>query len=252
MIGIITTPSIKSKLHCETSYVYMSYIHWVEMAGETAVIIPYNTKPNKLIELLQHINGVIWVGGSIENKKMHTKKQEEDLLNTLFATYQYAISENNKGNYYPIWATCLGMYIIVMFVKELGTIMETIHPYNKHGLSTCTFTHIPSRIKTWFSAHTRLQMKKQACLLHNHTYGINSVPEDKVRVVSVQDDHINILEFVYYPFYGVHFHPEQPQTEFAINISNQFISFFVNECRKNKNKWKWKISDFEKKSIKLI
>jgi gamma-glutamyl hydrolase len=249
MIGIITAPNIKSD-NCGESYLYTCYIHWVEMSGETAVIIPYNISEEKLVEMLNRVNGVIWVGGNIENRKKHTKKQNNDLINTLFTTYQYAVAENDKGNYYPLWATCLGFYILIMFVKEESeTINGSVVPYEKSGVFPCTFTKTPSKLKKWMTPlHSRM---KNPCVTHNHNYGIDSVPEDKVKIVSMQDNFVNIVEFVNYPFYGVHFHPERPQSELSIKVSESFITFFKHECSKNKNKWKWETSDFTKRKIIL-
>jgi gamma-glutamyl hydrolase len=250
MIGIITAPNIKSDIECGESYLYTSYIHWVEMSGETAVIIPYNISEDKLLEVLKRVNGVIWVGGGIENKKYHTEKQNNDLINTLFITYQYVVSENDKGNYYPLWATCLGFYILLMFAKEESeTISGSVVPYEKSGVFSCTFTTTTSKLKKWM-APLQSRMKKP-CVTQNHKYGVESVPEDKVKIVSIQDNFVNIVEFVHYPFYGVHFHPEQPKTDFSIKVSQRLIMFFKNECSKNKNKWKWDVSDFEKTKIVL-
>jgi gamma-glutamyl hydrolase len=252
MIGIIDAPNIKRELSCGKSYLFMAYIHWIEMSGETVVIIPYNIKEQKLLEILARVNGVVWVGGEIENKKTHTTQQYNDLVNTLFTTYQYAISENNKGNYYPIWSTCLGMDMLIMFVKEEeSNIVKSMKPYSKNGVYSCVFTKESSRLKKWFSAYLQHEMKKQPCVYHNHNYGNDTIPEDKVRVVSMQDGYINILEFIDYPFYGVQFHPEQPHNDFSIKVSEQFSLFFKQECSKNKNKWKWKLSDFKNSKITL-
>jgi gamma-glutamyl hydrolase len=251
MIGIITAPNIKSEVHCGESYLHMSYIHWVEMSGETAVIIPYDISEEKLVEMLKRVNGVIWVGGGIENRKQHTEKQNDDLMNTLFTTYQYVVAENDKGNYYPLWGTCLGFYILLMFVKEESqTIRGSIVPYEKSGVFPCTFTQTPSKLKKWM-APLQSRMRSQSCITQNHKYGIDNVPEDKVRIVSMQDNFVNMVEFIHYPFYGVHFHPERPQNELAIKVSQQLGTFFKNECSKNKNKWKWEISDFTKRKIVL-
>ena len=251
MIGIITAPNIKSEVHCGESYLHMSYIHWVEMSGETAVIIPYDISEEKLVEMLNRVNGVIWVGGGIENRKQHTEKQNDDLMNTLFTTYQYVVAENDKGNYYPLWGTCLGFYILLMFVKEESqTIRGSIVPYEKSGVFPCTFTKTPSKLKKWM-APLQSRMKLLPCVTQNHHYGVESVPEDKVRIVSMQDNFVNMVEFIHYPFYGVHFHPERPQNELGIKVSQQLGTFFKNECSKNKNKWKWEISDFTKRKIVL-
>jgi gamma-glutamyl hydrolase len=248
MIGIITAPNIKSD-NCGESYLYMSYIHWVEMSGETAVLIPYNISEEKLVEMLNRVNGVIWVGGDIQNRKTHSKKQYDDLINTLFTTYQYIVSENDKGNYYPLWATCLGFYILIMFVKEKSeTIRSSIVPYEKHGVFPCTFTKSPSKLNKWM-APLQSKMKSMPCLTHYHKYGIDNVPEDKVKIVSMQDNFVNMVEFIKYPFYGSHFHPERPTTELGLKVSERFITFFKQECSKNKNKWKWETTDFTKRKL---
>lgn len=74
------------------------------------------------------------------------------------------------------------------------------------------------------------------------------------RILSTNRD-VNGLEFVssveskYYPFYGVQFHPEKnpfefkvqlgiPHTSEAVKISQYFGNFFVDECRKNKHRFK--------------
>jgi CTP synthase (UTP-ammonia lyase) len=93
------------------------------------------------------------------------------------------------------------------------------------------------------------KMKKQPSIFYNNKYG-NIIVPNTVHIVSKHENYINMIEFKDYPFYGVQFHPEQPHTEFSIEVSQQFSLFFKNECDKNKNKWKWTLSDF-KKIIKL-
>lgn len=250
MIGIITAPVFKQYKTCGESYLYTAYINWVEMSGEQAVIIPYDIPEKKLSVILSRINGVVWVGGAIGNKKKHTKKQYDLLMNTIFFCYQYAVKENDKGNYYPIWSTCLGFDILIMFVNEQhNTLYESLSSFSLHGEYPCEFTNTSSRLKKWFSPSMREQMK-QPCVFHNHIYG-NKNLSDKVTVVSFHDKFINMIEFKDYPFYGVQFHPEQPQSELAIKISYQFSLFFKQECDKNKNIWKWEVSDFKKKKILL-
>ena len=250
MIGIITAPIVTNKMGCAQSYLYTAYIHWVEMAGEHAVIIPYNICEKELAAILKRVNGLIWVGGGIHNKKTHTQQQEDDLLNTLFYCYTYAIKETDKGNYYPIWGTCLGFDILIMFSKkESENIESSLKSYPLEGNYPFIFSDTPSKIKKWFPAELQHDMKKHKCVHHQHDYGNDTVPHDKIKIVSMQNGFINCIEFVDYPFYGVQFHPEKPETELGIKVSQTFINFFVNECKKNKNVWNWKVSDFNKQKI---
>jgi len=252
MIGIITAPNEKHHLECGQSYLKIAYIHWIEMSDEKAIIIPYDISQKELSDILQRTHGIVWVGGGIENTTPHTSKQNNKLLDTLFYCYQYAIHENNNGNYYPIWGTCLGFDILLMFANQKPSLKESLISFPLHGVYPTTFTTNKTRLKKWFSANMLQKMKKQPCVFHNHKYGNVTVPPT-VDIVSKHDDFINMIEFKDYPFYGVQFHPEQPHTEFSIEVSRQFSLFFKNECAKNKNKWKWNLADFKKgKQIKII
>ena len=76
---------------------------------------------------------------------------------------------------------------------------------------------------------------------------------DKFRVLSLNHDwngveFISSLESVDYPFYGVQFHPEKnvyewnretriPHSKEAVLINQYFADFFINEARKNTNRF---------------
>jgi gamma-glutamyl hydrolase len=249
MIGIISCPpSIEQS--CKNSYVYTSYIDWVHMSGEQCIIIPYTLSESDLLIVLNRIQGVIFTGGAIENKNIHSTKQYNKLINTLFFTYQHAIRENNKGNYYPIWGTCLGHEILLMFATHADTIQESITLHDKHEVLPLQFEQ-ESNLSKWFTPSMRAKMKKTPCVTHSHHYGVNINPIFNVRIVSTSNNFINSIEFTKYPFYGVQFHPERPATQFAVSVSLQFSLFFKHECEKNKNKWMWEPSDFKKIKIRI-
>jgi gamma-glutamyl hydrolase len=249
MIGIVSCPPIINST-CKNSYVYTSYIDWISMSGEQSIIIPYTISESDLRILLNRIQGVVFTGGAIQNKKMHSSKQYNQLINTLFFIYKHAIQENNKGNYYPIFGTCLGHEILLMFATHKENLKESIHSHPKHG--TFPF-HVDtsSRLGKWFTPSMRAKMKKTPCVTHSHQYGNDITPIPHVRIVSILDTFIGSIEFEEYPFYGVQFHPERPSTNFAVDVSLQFSLFFTHECSKNKNKWVWEHSDFKKNKMVL-
>jgi gamma-glutamyl hydrolase len=244
MIGIITAPNFKQDIHCGKSYMYDVYIKWIEMSGENAILIPYTIEKNKLIQLLNRVNGVVWVGGYIEDRTIHTTAQYNKLIDTLFYTYQHVINENNKGNYYPLWGICLGFEILVMFVKKQEQLEKSVISNSKQGVYPCLFTKEKSRLKDWFSPYMISQMKHYNCVYHSHNNGVDTVPLEQVRIVCKTKSYIEAIEFIDYPIYGTLFHLEQPKTELGIKIAYQFSLFLKNECSKNKNIWKWKLSDF--------
>ena len=247
MIGIVSCPpSIKST--CNSSYIYTSYIDWISMSGEQSIIIPYTISESNLQILLNRLQGVIFTGGAIQNKQTHSSTQYTQLINTLFFIYKHAIHENNKGNYYPIFGTCLVNEILLMFARNKKNLQESLDSHDKHGTFPLQLnTH--SNLGKWFAPNMRAKMKNTPCVTHSHKYGndISTIPG--VKISSTLDNFIDSIEFTDYPFYGVQFHPERPSTPFAVSVSLQFSLFFKHECSKNKNKWEWKHSDFKKTKL---
>jgi gamma-glutamyl hydrolase len=249
MIGIVSCPpSIES--NCKSSYVYTSYIDWVSMSGEQSIIIPYTISESDLRSLLNRVQGVIFTGGAIQNKQLHSSKQYTQLINTLFFIYKYAIRENNKGNYYPIFGTCLGHEILLMFATNKENLTESIHSHDKHGTFPLHL-NTQSNLGKWFTSNMRTKMKKTPCVTHSHKYGNDIESISGVTIVSTLDNFIDSIEFTEYPFYGVQFHPERPSTLFSVSVSLQFSLFFKHECSKNKNKWEWAPSDFKKTKMRI-
>ena len=84
----------------------------------------------------------------------------------------------------------------------------------------------------------------------NEIWKINSFNVDPVTKKSF----LSSLEHKKYPFYGISFHPEKnafewvegkniPHTANAILATQYFSNFFVNQCRKNDNKFPDKIME---------
>lgn len=246
MIGIVSAPVTINKMDCANSYLYNPYIEWIKMSGEQCIIIPYDITKIELKKILNRVQGVVWVGGSID--KTHTPTQTSTLINTLNYIYKYAILENNNNNYYPIWAICLGLELMIMFAKEETNLKDSIQKYEQYNNTSFAFTD-SSRLKKWFSPSMQKQMKNKLCVSHHHTYAYTAEPIDHVHITSIEDGYINSIEFNEYPFYGVQFHPERPFNDFSLKVSREFSLFFKNECSKNKNKWEWIVADFKKTKI---
>lgn len=223
MIGIISAPvSKQEETDMVHSYVKDNYINWIKLSGEMPVIIPYDITKTNLKIVLQQLDGVLWVGGNIENMKKHTMKQHDTYLSTLHYVYKYA-----KKEHLPIWGTCLGMQILIMFAKGEKKITQT--SFKDDGPRTMSFTGY-SRMKQWLSNDLKRSMEKYPCVQHHHIHGYEPTPIEGVRIVSIHNDYINAIEFIDYPFYGVQFHPERPFSMLSLQVSKELSLFFQHEC----------------------
>jgi gamma-glutamyl hydrolase len=217
MIAIIEMPSTlknRRKPH--------NYIKWLESAGITSVCIPYNLPKEDLLICLDKVDGVLWTGGAIENKT-YTPHQKKVYTDTLYTSFEVAKKYNDQGRKYPIWGTCQGFEFLVLFHNGKHTSIHSLPKHYAEGTFPITFTG-NSFIRKWFGPLAE-EMKQKPCATHHHKYGVNIQPMSHLRILSTQEDYINIIQYKEYPFYGVQFHPERPFDAFSKKVSKHFALF---------------------------
>jgi gamma-glutamyl hydrolase len=223
MIGIIEMPSVLKKRRIPTNY-----MKWVKSVGIIPVSIPYNLPKEELLICLDQVQGIMWTGGAIENKK-YTKNQYDTYTETLHLCYDAAKEYNHKGRHFPIWGTCQGFEFLVLFSTKKPCLINELPKHEVNTNLSITFSHSNSKIKEWFSESLREEMMKKDCATHHHTYGFDVVDMPTITIVSVENDFINCIEYKEYPFYGVQFHPERPFDLFSKKVSRQFALFLKSE-----------------------
>ena len=138
----------------------------------------------------------------------------------------------------PIFGVCLGHQAIA---EAMGATVRGAEEL-MHGKTSQVF-HDDSLI------YKDVPEPFTATRYHSLAVVAETVPEDLI-VTSKTQSGVNMgLQHKTLPIYGVQFHQERPETDLGIQVSNTFIHFFINECKKNENVWKWKLSDFNKKKL---
>ena len=241
-IGIITAPIPKSHLNQAESYLDKAYVSWVEMSGANAVIIPYNT--DALDTYLSLVHGVLWVGGAIENSKTHPISQYKQFLETYRRVFEHAVRENDHGNYFPLWGTCLGFDFLAMMGENLTEgYIKHIQRVEKFRLGTLTFRG-KSRLRSGIPLGLQKKTAVTPCVQHIHEYGFDLKSEHtkqlktylNIVAVDYADNDVefmNMFEYKRYPFYGCQWHPEKPLNDLGVEISRAVSIFFKKECAKN-------------------
>jgi len=79
------------------------------MAGAQVIPIYYHYSKDQLVDLLGKINGVFLPGGEMPIDR------DNQWTSNIQVILDYAIEQNDKGNPYPIWATCLS-YEAIMYL----------------------------------------------------------------------------------------------------------------------------------------
>jgi gamma-glutamyl hydrolase len=226
MIGIIAFPEV----HTNKSVFPSNYVKWIESSGAIAVVLPYTISPKHLNQWLNKLSGLVWTGGAIESHQYSTL-QYDTYMNTLHLSFEIIKKYNDKGIYFPLWGTCLGFEILVLFGKNIhpDNIFKHIQTHPKSGKGCIQFTQ-SSRLSSWFDPEMRKKMETTPCALHHHTLGFDIIPMKHLTIVSTDSDFINMIEYKKYPFYGVQFHPDRPFNAFSRKVSYQFSCFLKNEC----------------------
>lgn len=266
-VGILTAPFISDSDSYITSYMAASYVKWIESSGALVVPLEFNLPKPVLHGFLQQLNGVVLIGGGIDNKKTHSNKQFLLFEETIQYILNYTKYQNKIGNYYPIWCTCMSFEMAAIFTieKDILKTQDDIGKYlineGFYGGDTLQWTNKPSKLKNLFTPKELEQMNKEECVFYAHSLSLkcdskmskkfskfaNIVATGKTKTRNIK--YVAIYELKNLPLYGVQFHPEKPpfeydndgyrvpKTDIAIKLSTKLSRFFISECKKNGNVW---------------
>lgn len=201
--------------------------------------------------------------------------------------YDLALERNINGDYYPVWGICLGMELLAQVAVQgkelrahclskkeslplefrpgkLQVLLKSPSKYISNVLgfnASKTFRHAPRRIIKLLETQNITYNYHRYCVTEKN-FTLFGLDRDW-RIVATNKDvygleFISVFESKRYPFYGIQFHPEKNQYEFksslkiphskqAVETSQYFANFFVEETRKNNHSFAdWKA---EKKAL---
>ncbi|XP_022901962.1 gamma-glutamyl hydrolase-like [Onthophagus taurus] len=247
--GIYYNQKLDPKYH---SYIAASYVKYLESAGARVVPV-FIEKPLSYYEkVIKYTNGILLPGGAV------TFSSTDGYTSAGQIIYDLAIELNNKGDYYPIWGTCLGMELLP-YVASKGKdflskcsakkIAQPLH-FTANFKSSKIFSRAPDEIVTILKLKNVTYNNHERCYTEE-SFKLNKM--DDFIVLSTNEDSngfkfISSFESKKYPFYGVQFHPEKNNFEFkignnvphsseAIKMSQYFANFFVEESKRNNHSY---------------
>ena len=71
-----------------------SYVKWLESAGALVVPLEFDLSKPKLLGFLRQLNGVVLIGGGIDNTRTHTASQFLTYQDTLYFILNYVLYQN--------------------------------------------------------------------------------------------------------------------------------------------------------------
>lgn len=174
--------------------------------------------------------------------------------------YDYAIELNQRGDYFPIWGTCLGFELLgylsaknIEIRADCKSQKVSLPLEFKADFQTSRmFKQCPSEVIEILRTKPVTPNFHNYCITEKNLTAFGLA--DQWQVMSVNNDNqaaapvqfISTMEHRKYPFYGVQFHPEKVLYEWVENYnishmaeaaqaSQYFARFFVEECRQSKH-----------------
>lgn len=248
IIGIVTEELSGNSLPTGKSFIMAHYVKYIEAGGARVVPIQIYRSKEYYQDILSKINGVLLPGGDDLLKS-------EGFGRTGKLIFDLAVEMNEKGDYFPLWGTCLGFELLnyaaakKLWMKscqadDWPTNIQLISGYNGSRL----FFNLPNEIKS--------AMQRENVTIHFHHWCLTPLNfslsglDKFYKVLALNQDSegetfVSIIEAYKYPFYGVTFHPEKilfdwkhqnislPHSSGAVEVSQFFSRFFIDEARKN-------------------
>ncbi|XP_063446341.1 gamma-glutamyl hydrolase-like [Mytilus trossulus] len=250
IIGVVSQKS--SGGHGDTG-IPADYIKWIESAGGGVVPIRDQESEEYYEKMFTYTNGVLLPGGGV------------DLFTSGYANasryfYEMALKAYDKGDYYPVWGTCLGFQELSaltagVLVTTNASVWDKSLPLNltEEYKESRMFGTLPDDVKTY--------LMKDNVTPNFHSYGVtvqtynsNSRLKKFFKVLSTNvasngKEFLSTVEAHKYPVYGIQWHPEKSNFLWnsrytglvhdfqSIRVSQHFANFFISEARKNKHKF---------------
>nr|XP_031825645.1 gamma-glutamyl hydrolase-like [Nomia melanderi] len=244
------------------SYIAASYVKFVEGAGARVVPIWINKSNDYYEDIMRKINGVLWPGGASTFNKKHGYADAGKKI------YKIAKRFNDNGNHFPILGVCLGFELLTYLTADGRDDRDNC---NAERISLPLKFEDGYRDSNMYRAITDdlvtiLETKNVTANFHHFCVtkaGLKRVGiANKLKVLSTSRANgttfVSSVESTEYPFFGVQFHPEKnlyewiegrgiPHDKKAVLVAQYFANFFVNEARKNRQRFE--DSDEEVRSL---
>ncbi|XP_077410272.1 gamma-glutamyl hydrolase isoform X2 [Vanacampus margaritifer] len=228
------------------AYIAASYVKFLEAAGARVVPIMINQTDEEYRRLFKSINGVLFPGGGASIFSSGYQRSAK-----IF--YEMTLEANRRGDYFPIWGTCLGLEQLFLLTNGVSLLTRT----NTSGVSLpLNFTQEAksSRMFRGFPAELMDALALEPLTENSHSWSLameafnsSNTLTSFYKVLSTntdgQTEFLSTVEALDFPIYGTQWHPEKNAFEWrkpyvahtpsAVRVTFFMAEFFVSEARKS-------------------
>ncbi|XP_069816101.1 gamma-glutamyl hydrolase [Dendropsophus ebraccatus] len=250
VIGIIAQEThFENLVYLGHSYIAASYVKTLESAGARVIPIRINLPDEEYVKIFNAINGVLLPGGGVD-----LKYSEYARVSKIF--YDLALAAYDKGDYFPIWGTCLGFEELtvltsgeLLLTRTKTENMSLPLNFTENVLHSKLFRSLPQTLYKALSSRP-ITANFHSWSLSMQNYTANEKLRKFYKVLSTNSDggleFISTFEAYDYPVYGVQWHPEKNPFEWriisdishtaeAVHVAFYMADYFVKEARKSQH-----------------
>jgi len=252
IVGILTQPTDHPLSKFGKSYIAASYIKFIEMAGARAVPIFHTASDEELENTFNSINGILFPGGD--------SRLAGQLFHAGQLLFNLTIQANDKGDYFPLQAHCLGFEMLQLIVSKNNSVLGKYESENISLPLMFAAQFKNSRLFGSLSDRLAKIFSTEPVTVNNHLYGVGpneysdnpSLPQFfdilSTNIDFQNKEFISTIEGKKYPIYGLQWHPEKNPFEWkplplvkhtlqSVEASQYMGDFLVSEARKSNHKF---------------
>ncbi|KRX48597.1 Gamma-glutamyl hydrolase, partial [Trichinella sp. T9] len=253
VIGVLTVDTSYRDRLFGNSTLPSSYVYLLKAAGAKIVPLLLSYDVNTHRKLFKQINGLFVPGGSVA-------PFEADVYKILKLYTRWAIRSNDNGDYFPIWGTCLGFEMLLLYFSNGTGVLEKCDVENElleliptnHFQYSRLFRDVP------YELYYKMKTELLSPNFHHWCSNFESLKRGGLESIFIPTTvsqskidritFISSIEHVHYPFYGVAWHPEKnifedykawhlSKSDAAVELAHYLARFFVKEAMKSKHQF---------------
>lgn len=153
----------------QRSYIAASYVKYIEASGARVIPIPSHLSQDKVEEIFNGVNGVLFPGGGINWNTSGYFKHAQYF-------FKRALESNQNGEYFPIWGTCLGFEALHVIAADDG--VQVLSKFSASDISLplhFTKQADTSRMFGSLPQSLRRSLETENITYNHHSYGVSPI-----------------------------------------------------------------------------